>query len=136
MRPVEATGMTVSDLQDLPAPHAIGNSNTVCERPALASRMQRLQAACISTRVAIRRRDDQFRAEQSVCERAPDRHSSEWTVERRVRASEQSSTSDTSIGVPSIGAWGGPGPPSFFENLQTGPPSFLKNNRLLDGLLK
>ena len=43
---------------------------------------------------------------------------------------------NTRIGVPSIGAWGGPGPPSFFENLQTGPPSFLKSNRLLDGTLK
>ena len=43
----------------------------------------------------------------------------------------------TGIGVPSIGALGGgAGPPSFFENLQTGPPSFLKNNRLLDGTLK
>ena len=33
---------------------------------------------------------------------------------------------DKYIGVPSIGARGGPGPPQFFKNLQAGPLSFLK----------
>ena len=48
--------------------------------------------------------------------------SSRWKL-----ADKECWETDIRIGVPSIGAWGGPAPPpQFFKNLQAGPLSFLK----------